>query len=128
MYLIREAIDSCKIDAEIDVVRDGQAAVNYFETVEAERPDDCPDLILLDMNLPRRSGDEVLRHLRTSTRCRDSKVLIVSSSDAPRDRGAVESSGIASYFRKPSSYDEFMKLGPLVKSVLESEPKKTGES
>jgi CheY-like chemotaxis protein len=78
-------------------------------------------LILLDMNLPKRSGDEVLKHLRTSTNCRHSKVLIVSSSDAPEDRRAVETSGVAGYFRKPSSYDEFMKLGPIIKSLLDQE-------
>lgn len=106
------------------MVRDGQSAVNYFDEIDAERPGACPDLVLLDMNLPRRSGDEVLKHLRTSTNCRHSTVLVVSSSDAPKDRGAVESSGVAGYFKKPSSYDEFMKLGPIIKTLLEPEPKK----
>jgi CheY-like chemotaxis protein len=123
VFLIREAIDICKIDADIEVLRDGQSAVSYFEQVDAEQLGSCPDLILLDMNLPRRNGDEVLRHLRASTRCRDAKVLIVSSSDAPKDRSAVESSGVAGYFRKPSSYDEFMKLGPIVRTLLEQESK-----
>lgn len=131
VFLIREAIGSCRIDAEIDVVRDGQAALTWFETVDEQHTDACPDLILLDMNLPKRSGDEVLKHLRTSTNCRQSKVLIVSSSDAPEDRQAVEASGVAGYFRKPSSYDEFMKLGPLIRMVLDSgtaDTKKTRES
>ncbi|HXE62840.1 MAG TPA: response regulator [Bryobacteraceae bacterium] len=127
VFLIREAIGSCGIDAEIEVLRDGQAALNYFEQVDAQHTDACPDLILLDMNLPRRSGDEVLKHLRTSTKCRHSNVLIVSSSDAPQDRQAVETSGVAGYFRKPSSYDEFMKLGPLVRTLLDSGPRKTHE-
>ena len=125
MFLIREAIGSCRIDAEIEVVRDGQAAVSYFENVEAHQTDACPDLILLDMNLPKRSGDEVLKHLRTSTNCRQSKVLIVSSSDAPQDRQAVETSGVAGYFRKPSSYDEYMKLGPLIRTLLDTDATKT---
>ncbi len=124
VFLIQEALGTCKIDAEIEVVRDGQAAVSYFEKVDTEQPGTCPDLILLDMNLPRRNGDEVLRHLRTSTHCREAKVLIVSSSDAPKDRSAVESSGVAGYFKKPSSYDEFMKLGPIVRTLLEQESKK----
>jgi CheY-like chemotaxis protein len=121
VFLIREAIGSCGIDAEIEVVRDGQAALTWFETVDEHHPDACPDLILLDMNLPKRSGDEVLKHLRTSTNCRHSKVLIVSSSDAPQDRQAVESSGVAGYFRKPSSYDEFMKLGPIIRALLDQD-------
>jgi CheY-like chemotaxis protein len=125
VFLIREAIASCRIDAEIQVVRDGQAAVSYFEAVDEHHTDECPDLIVLDMNLPKRSGDEVLKHLRTSTNCRYSKVLIVSSSDAPQDRDAVESSGVAGYFRKPSSYDEFMKLGLIVRMLLNPDAPKT---
>lgn len=124
VFLIREAIDACKIDADIEVLRDGQSAVSYFEELDPGQPYACPDLILLDMNLPRRNGDEVLKHLRTSTDCRNAKVIIVSSSDAPRDRRAVESSRVAGYFRKPSSYDEFMKLGPIVRTLLEQESKK----
>ncbi len=124
VFLIREAIGSCRIDAEIDIVRDGQAALNWFENVDEHHTDACPDLILLDMNLPKRSGDEVLKHLRTSTNCRHSKVLIVSSSDAPEDRQAVETSGVAGYFRKPSSYDEFMKLGPVIRTLLDRDGEK----
>jgi CheY-like chemotaxis protein len=125
VFLIREAIGNSRIDADIEVLRDGQAALTWFEKVDANHTEDCPDLILLDMNLPKRSGDEVLKHLRTSTNCRHSKVLIVSSSDAPQDRDAVETSGVAGYFRKPSSYEEFMKLGPLIRKTLDADATKT---
>jgi CheY-like chemotaxis protein len=121
VFLIQEAIGACGLQADIEIVRDGQSAVTYFEKVDEHQTDACPDLILLDMNLPKRSGDEVLKHLRTSTNCRHSKVLIVSSSDAPQDREAVETSGVAGYFRKPSSYDEFMKLGPIIKMLLDAD-------
>jgi DNA-binding response OmpR family regulator len=76
-------------------------------------------LVLLDMNLPKRSGNEVLSHLRQSRRCREARVIIVSSSDAPRDRASVADLAVAGYFKKPSDYAGFMRLGPLVKSVLE---------
>jgi len=121
VFLIREAIGSCRIDAEIEVLRDGEAALIWFQKVDEQHADACPDLILLDMNLPKRSGDEVLRHLRSSTNCRHSMVVIVSSSDAPQDREAVDTLGGAGYFRKPSSYDEFMKLGPMVKALLDKD-------
>lgn len=128
VFLIREAIGNSRIDAEIEVLRDGQAALLWFEKVDTNHTEDCPDLILLDMNLPKRSGDEVLKHLRTSTNCRHSKVLIVSSSDAPQDRDAVETSGVAGYFRKPSSYEEFMQLGPLIRKLLDRDAPKTSVS
>jgi CheY-like chemotaxis protein len=117
---MREAIGNTGIDVEIEVVQDGHEATRYFDAVSASENMPCPDLILLDMNLPRQSGDEVLRHLRASGRCSSAKVLIVSSSDAPRDVASVEAFSLSGYFKKPSSYAEFLKLGPLVKSLLES--------
>src|SRR5690606_24929092 len=113
-FLMREAMKRWELDVDIDVVRDGEAALDYLDThgISEERP--CPDLILLDLNLPKRSGDEVLEYVRTHSNCRATKVLIVSSSDAPRDRSKVEALRIAGYFRKPSSYSEFMEVGALV--------------
>lgn len=125
---MREAIASAGIDANIDVVQDGHSATQRIDGADANEQIPCPDLILLDMNLPKKSGDEVLHHLRASVRCRNTRVLIVSSSDAPRDRAAVETFAVSGYFKKPSNYVEFMKLGPMVRELLESGtlPDKTG--
>jgi len=119
-YLIREAIQGRRINADIDVVRDGYAATRYFDEADASETAPCPDLILLDLNLPKTGGDEVLKHLRASVRCQHAKVLIVSSSDAPADRTMVANLAVSDYFKKPSSYAEFMKLGPIVERLLAS--------
>jgi CheY-like chemotaxis protein len=119
VFLMREAIAKAQVDAEIHIVQDGHDAIRYFDVVAADTETPCPDLILLDMNLPKQTGDEVLKYLRRMGRCSSAKVLIVSSSDAPRDRASVEAYSLAGYFRKPSNYREFMKLGPLVKGLLE---------
>jgi chemotaxis family two-component system response regulator Rcp1 len=119
IYLIREAIDSCTIDADIDVLRDGYTATQYFDSADATDSIPCPDLVVLDLNLPKANGGEVLMHLRASPRCKYAKVLIVSSSDAPQDRCAVKNLDAAGYFKKPSNYAEFMTLGPTIKNLLE---------
>lgn len=116
-----EAMEHAGVDAQMDVVQDGHAATQYFDGVDKDESIPCPDLILLDMNLPKKSGDDVLKHLRASARCKFAKVLIVSSSDAARDRGAVEKYAVAGYFKKPSAYGEFMKLGGIVKELLREE-------
>ena len=122
VYLIREALQSAHVNAHLHIVRDGYAATAIFDSADADPNASCPAVVLLDLNLPRKSGAEVLRHLRASRRCRGAKVIIVSSSDAPRDRASVEGLDAAGYFKKPSDYDEFMKLGSLVKALLESPP------
>jgi DNA-binding response OmpR family regulator len=80
-----------------------------------------PDLVILDINLPRKSGREVLRALRQSPNCGRTPVLVVTSSDSQRDRDEMANLGASLYFRKPSDYNEFMKLGDVVKTLLAKE-------
>jgi DNA-binding response OmpR family regulator len=120
LFLIREAIAAAEVDAELHVVQDGQQAIELFERVDAGAEPHCPDLVLIDLNLPKKNGTEVLRSLRKSGACQNALVLIVTSSDSSNDREAVKSLGLSSYFRKPSSYAEFLKLGPIVRDLLGS--------
>jgi CheY-like chemotaxis protein len=122
IFLIREALASEQVAANVQVVRDGYAATNLFDSADADPNAPCPDVVLLDLNLPKKSGAEVLKHLRESRRCKAAQVLIISSSDSMRDRASVERFGVVGYFKKPTEYAEFMKLGSLVKALLESAP------
>src|SRR5215469_3006028 len=119
VFLIREALETAQVDADVRVVRDGLQATQFFDDADADENAPCLDLVLLDMNLPKKRGDEVLRHLRGSVRCREAKVLIVSSSDEAPDRAAVAGFAVVGYFKKPINYTDFMKLGPVVNGLLE---------
>jgi chemotaxis family two-component system response regulator Rcp1 len=119
VFLIRDALKTAGVRGAIHVVDDGPAATAFFDQANADENAPCPSLILLDMNLPKKSGAEVLQHLRASGRCSRALVLIVSSSDAPRERTAVDGFQVAGYFKKPSEYASFMKLGPLVRDLLQ---------
>jgi DNA-binding response OmpR family regulator len=108
------------VNADLHVVRDGRSAMQFFDTVDAGGSAPCPTLVLLDLNLPGKSGAQVLKHLRdNSVKCRDVAVLIVTSSDSARDREPVAALGVAAYFRKPSDFGEFMKLGAIVQGLLD---------
>ncbi len=120
LFLIREAIAEAKVDADLHVLQDGQQAIEFFERLEESDEPLCPDLVLIDLNLPKKNGTEVLRSLRRSGPCRHALVLIVTSSDSSNDRDAVNHLGLSGYFRKPSSYAEFLKLGPIVRDLLGS--------
>ncbi len=119
---MREAIDRSRIDANIDVIRDGQAATRYFDAAENDEHAPDLDLILLDLNLPKTSGDELLKRLRASARWKAAKVLTVSSSDSLQDRSTAERLAVAAYFKKPSTFAEFMQLGPIVERLLKKDP------
>jgi DNA-binding response OmpR family regulator len=77
--------------------------------------------VLLDLNLPRRNGFEVLRRLRASASLSQTPVVVVTSSNAPSDQKQAADLG-ASYFRKPLSYSEFMKLGGVLRDLMGDNP------
>lgn len=100
------------------VVHDGAGAKDYLQRVgTGESP--CPDLILLDLNLPHTSGHELLKLIREHAHCGKMPVLIMTSSDAPRDRERVKALGASYYFRKPTDLEEFLQVGRVVRELIE---------
>ncbi len=83
----------------VSVARDGSAAL----TALADPDLSLPDLVLLDLRLPKVDGVEVLRQLRAAPRSKDLKVIVLTSSEDPRDKTACEAMGIAAYLTKPLS-------------------------
>jgi CheY-like chemotaxis protein len=119
LFLTREALAG--LDVEIQVATDGEKALEFLKRAEVDANAPCPDLIILDINLPRRRGGDILRAMRGFARCRNVKVLIVTSSDSSSDREEMDRLGTNGYFHKPSNYREFMKLGGIVRRLLDED-------
>ncbi len=119
VFLVREALKSAGLDFELNVLDDGEKAVDYIDTLDRNANKECPELVLLDLNLPKRTGDQILEHMRHSDRCKDVPVVIVTSSDSPRDKAEASRLGATQYFRKPSRLDEFMRLGSVVRTLVQ---------
>jgi len=118
VFFAQTALKHGGTESEIVVARDGEKAIEFVEAADADPSAPCPQVILLDLNLPRTSGTEVLRRVRKSSRCADVPVIIVTSSDAPSDRAETASLGANRYFLKPQNLDEYLKLGSVVREVL----------
>ena len=118
VFLVERAIEFCKLSVRLKVIEDGEEALKYVESVELDANIPCPDAILLDLNLPRRSGREVLQSVRQAKRCREVPVIILTSSNSPEDRQQTAALGATRYFRKPTSYQEFLKIGDILGEVL----------
>jgi CheY-like chemotaxis protein len=116
--LVREAIQAEKLPLEVHIVPDGELALDFLERAEKDPQTPAPHVLLLDLNLPKIDGFEVLRRVRVSEKFRNIPVLFVTSSDSPGDRREAAKLG-ASYFRKPVSYQEFLKIGPVLRRFLE---------
>jgi len=92
--------------------------VEYMDKLGKAPEFPCPDVFLLDLNLPKAQGHEVLRMLRSRPECEYVPVIIMTSSDSPKDHEMAAALGACYYFRKPSSLDEFIELGQIVKNCL----------
>ena len=119
--LVEEALDETRLDCNLFILRVGAQAIEFIERLDSGLSTDCPDLVLLDLNLPKVSGEMVLERIRLSPKCGRAKVLVISSSDAPVDRARVMQLGASDYFRKPSTLAQSMELGPRVQDLLAGE-------
>lgn len=118
VLLVGRAMEVNQVPATLLPFEDGEAAVRYLEEVESDPNKPCPGMLLLDLNLPKRPGVEILRWARSSRRCKSLPILVLTSSDSPQDRETAARLGANRYFRKPISYHEFLKVGELINELL----------
>lgn len=118
VFLVREALRRAGVKPNLRVLEDGEQAADFIDTLDTDASTVCPDLVLLDLNLPKKNGNQVLERMRRSPRCAGVPVVVITSSDSPADRSRAARLGATRYFQKPSRLDEFMKLGHLVRDLL----------
>ncbi|MDH4284047.1 MAG: response regulator [Gallionellaceae bacterium] len=109
--LARLAFAENRLDGELVVMRDGQEALDYLLAAGEYAGRDAneqPRLVLLDLNIPKISGLEVLRRIRADERTRLQPVVVLTSSKEERDLVASYSLGANSYIRKPLDYGSFV--------------------
>ncbi len=105
------ALNKSKVANKIDVVRDGAEALDYLFCTGAYTgcdPFDLPQVILLDLKLPKVDGLEVLRRIRAEPRTHMLPVVILTSSKEDQDRVSAYTSGANSYVRKPVDFNQFV--------------------
>ena len=105
--LIIEVLKNCKIQNKIEVVCDGEEALNYLHKKEKYQNNSTPDLILLDLNLPKKDGREVLRDLKKDEHLKKIPVVILTSLT---DKSAILESynnHANCFISKPVGLDEF---------------------
>jgi len=107
--LTQEALREGRIANELTIIKDGQSALDYLyrrgEYANAERP----DFILLDLNLPRKNGNEVLRELKSDPDLHRIPVVILTSSEIDKDVINAYDHCANCYVVKPVGLDGFMK-------------------
>jgi len=107
--LTLRALKKNNIKNEIVVARDGVQALDYLlgDGNPTEHPHALPQVVLLDLKLPKIDGLEVLRRLRADERTKLLPVVILTSSNEERDRLSGYNLGANSYVRKPVDFEQF---------------------
>jgi chemotaxis family two-component system response regulator Rcp1 len=113
--LLRRALAREQLDCELTVVDDGAEALALFRPGAATT---APDLAIVDLNLPKHSGLEVIAQMRANPSFAEVPVVIMTSSSAPRDRSNLEEFRIQGYIVKPADFEEFMRIGRQIREFL----------
>ena len=109
--LIQLALDNYNFVNQIDVVEDGQQALQYLLGWEGHPPNhSLPRLVLLDLKLPKVSGLKVLEAIRTHPRTQHLVVVVMTSSQEDRDLKACYNLGVNSYIVKPLDFAQFIEV------------------
>lgn len=129
IVLTTEALEDGKITNSISVVRDGWEAIQYLEKNEGYEDAVTPDLILLDINLPKVNGHEVLKHIKSSSDLKQIPVVILTTSSDKVDIEKSYKNHTNCYITKPVDVDNFMEAISAIENFwisIVQLPSKTG--
>ncbi len=122
VHVIKLALMTCGIEMDVAVASDGEIALAMLEEA-ANAGDQWPALILLDWNLPRVSGAEILAYTREVEQLRSVPVVVVSSATSPMEIKEFERLGATAHFPKPTDLDAYLGLRTIVLDVLGRPPR-----
>jgi CheY-like chemotaxis protein len=109
--LTRIAFREAKVANNLVVVNDGAEALDFLFARGAfadRNPDDLPSIVLLDLNLPKVDGREVLQAIRANEKTRSLPVVVLTTSTEPFDVEASYALGVNSYIQKPVDFERFV--------------------
>jgi CheY-like chemotaxis protein len=125
--LTQEALKESHTDVHLDVVTDGEQAVDFIykrgKFTNAKRP----SLILLDLNLPKKNGIEVLKEIKVDDSLKKIPVIVLTTSDADHDINKAYALHANCYILKPVDFDDFAKVIRLVETFWFNTAKLTSE-
>jgi CheY-like chemotaxis protein len=117
VMLLETALSEYDLSPELLVFTDGAQAIEYVE--EIDRADKtCPDLFVVDLNLPKKSGLEVLEKIRSSRNCSQTPVVMLSSQDSSQDRAEAKRLGATAYLKKALDFHGLLKIASKLQALL----------
>lgn len=113
--LVLEVFAEGNVTAAIDHVEDGVEAMAFLRRQGRHENAKRPDLVLLDLNLPRKDGRWVLKEMKADSNLRSIPVIVLTTSEAETDINEAYQNGVNCYLTKPIDFDDFIKLVQVLK-------------
>jgi chemotaxis family two-component system response regulator Rcp1 len=107
--ITREALKEAEMDCELEVVKDGKKAMEKLREKSDKKEEDLPDIILLDLNLPKMDGRKVMEKLKDDDTLSPIPIIVLTVSKRDKDIARSYDSGAAGYITKPIDFQEFVK-------------------
>jgi CheY-like chemotaxis protein len=108
ILLTKEAFEEARILTKLSIVRDGKEAIDFL-TKQGKYPDaEMPDMVLLDVNLPKKNGHEVLQFIKVDESLKHIPVIMLTTSSSPRDINLSYNNYANCFITKPVDVNEFI--------------------
>ena len=114
VFLINRALQLAGLEFRLRTFKNGEEAMTFVQKLDQTS---APDLFLVDWNLPRVHGKEILQAMGLSEHLGKTPRIVLTSSESPSDKTEVERLG-GVFVSKPRSLDEFMQIGSRIKNIL----------
>ena len=118
VFLLERALKKQDLRFELIHLLSGDEALAFIRREGAYADAAIPNLILVDLNLSRYSGEDILREIRSASHLNGVLVCVWSSSQSRRDESLLRDLGVCRFISKPSGLDQFMEIGETIKGLL----------
>jgi two-component system, chemotaxis family, response regulator Rcp1 len=118
VFLLKRALSQQSVLFELTHLAAGDQALAFIRGEGAYGDASVPDLILVDLNLSKFNGEDILRKIHDAKHLAKAIVCVWSSSESRRDRARIMDLGVAQFVTKPAGLDQFLEIGKLIKDLL----------
>jgi len=118
VFLLDRALKKQDFPFELVHLLNGGEGLAFIRRQGAYADVAIPNLILVDLNLSKYTGEDILREIRSATHLAGVPVCVWSSSRSRRDEALLKDLGVSQFITKPSGLDQFMEIGKIIKNLL----------
>jgi len=118
VFLLDRAMKKQGFRFELVHLLNGNEALAFIRRQGAYAVAAIPDLILVDLNLSKYTGEDILREVRSASHLGGVPVCVWSSSRSRRDEALLKDLGVSQFINKPSGLDQFMRIGKIIADLL----------